>query len=359
MCLHDGVVHHPLGAGSYYFKAALIRYLSDQCAQSPIAIHIGYQPNCTPHIGNITTFTTGFAIAAALKADFNRDVRVKFVLVDTAPSPTESTTINGVKYQKNLNHTGAVKQNMTPLTEILDRLSSLSTIPYGLETQNIWRSNPAFSTILQKIISHRHTLGAHLSPETGHLAIRASCPQCGLADKHGLHNQYHEDGHHITLFCPNHGNYTVDLTSHEDLNRLEFNTPLRNLLRILLCSADQKQSWIMCTGSDYAGFYQEQLLWKLLDTPSTAPVIFYAPLITDWSGGKLSKSLYVEQGAYKYLDELGRGYLLDGGMFSGIEGGVETLWDEVRGWIGRPYMLFRNYSVEYIDGRLRSGGMRV
>ncbi|KAL4877120.1 hypothetical protein BJY04DRAFT_198991 [Aspergillus karnatakaensis] len=358
MTSHDGIVHHPLGAGSYYFKTSLIRYLNDQCDHSPIVIHIGYQPNCSPHIGNIVTFAVGFAIAAAIKADFNRDVRVKFVLVDTAPSPTETTIIEGVKYQRSLQHTGAVKENIKPLTQILARLSELAEIPFDLETQDIWRSNPRFLPTLQKIISRRDILGPHLSPETGKLAIRAPCPDCGLADKHALNNQYH-DNESIQLRCHIHGKYTIDLTLQSDLNRLEFNTPLRNLIRILLCSADRSHSWIMVTGSDYAGFYQDQLLWKHIEHRDSAPVIFYAPLILDWSGVKLSKSLYVKDGAYQYLVDAGQGYLLNGEKFHRIEGAMEALFEEVSEWVEKPFMLFRSYSVEYLDGRLRERGMRV
>ncbi|KAL5048224.1 hypothetical protein BDW71DRAFT_213639 [Aspergillus fruticulosus] len=358
MASHDGVAHHPLGAASYYFKTALIQYLNKECPRSPIAIHIGSQPNCSPHIGNITTFATGFAIAAALKEQYNRAVTVVFVLVDTAPSPNESTTIRGVKYQRSLKHTGDIAQNSKPLIWVLQRLSELSSIPYDIETQSLWRSTPAFASIIQKIVAQRHLLGPRLSPETGRLAIRAPCPQCGLADKHGLNNRYHDDGR-IEFWCPEHGDYIVDTTSHEHLHRLEFNTPLRNFIRVLICSQDTARSWIMCTGSDYAGFYQEQLLWRLLERTVDGPVIFYTPLVLDWSGGKLSKSLYVETGAYKYLVDAGKGYLLDGDVFMGCEGGLEALFEEVREWVAKPYKLFRNYSVEYMDLQLRERGMRV
>ncbi|KAL4932400.1 uncharacterized protein BDV17DRAFT_287924 [Aspergillus undulatus] len=363
IALHDKVAHHPLGAASYYFKTALVQYLNNQCPRSPVAIHIGSQPNCSPHIGNITTFATGFSIAAALKEQYDREVRVVFVLVDTAPSPNANehapTTIDGVNYQRSLKQTGDLEQHTSPLIRVLQRLSELSDIPYGIETQSLWRSTPVFASILQKIVAQRDFLGPRLSPETGRLAIRASCPQCGLADKHGINNRYDNDGRTITFSCPQHGDYIVDMTCHEDLQRLEFNTPLRNLIRILICSQDTTRSWIMCTGSDYAGFYQEQLLWRLLEGRVDGPVICYAPLILDWSGGKLSKSLYVETGAYQYLVDSGRGYMLDADVFLGCEGGSEALFEEVREWVRKPYKLFRDYSVEYMDFKLRERGMRV
>ncbi|KAF7586210.1 hypothetical protein BBP40_009289 [Aspergillus hancockii] len=292
MIPHDGVVHHPLGSGSYYFKEDLTRYLNDKCSRRAIALHIGSQPNCSPHIGNMITFATGFALAAALKKEFQREVRVKFVYVDSAPAPGQHVTINSVRYQKSLKHTGDFGANQTIFARVLDQLSELSEIPYEVETQDLWRLNPAFPTVLRSIVARRRILGPHLSPRTGKLAIRVSCPYegCGLADKHGVNNQYHGDGR-ITFVCPNHGEHHVDPASVQDLKRLEFNTPLRNLIRILICSQNSETSWIMCTGSDYAGFYQEQMTWRLLERPEIAPIIFYAPLILDWSGVKLSKSM--------------------------------------------------------------------
>ncbi|KNG86719.1 hypothetical protein ANOM_005185 [Aspergillus nomiae NRRL 13137] len=357
---HDGVVHHPLGSGSYYFKQNLVKYLNDQCSRPQITLHIGSQPNSSPHIGNLVTFSTGFALAAAIKTKFQRDIRAKFVYVDSAPTPGKDLLINGVRYQKSLGHTGDFRANQTPFMKVLDQLSNLSGVAYDIETQNFWRSKPAFGAILRNIVAHHKTLGAHLSPETGKLAIRASCPRegCGLADKHGLNNQYHDDSR-ITFICPDHGEHHVDLTSSQDLDRLEFNTPLRNLIRILVCSQDSETSWIMCTGSDYAGFYQEQLTWRLLERPGNAPIIFYAPLILDWSGVKLSKSLYVKQGSYKYLCDAGRRYLLDTDIFLKTECGLKALFEEVQDWVEKPYMLFRNYSLEYIDMQLLSRGMQL
>ena len=56
------------------------------------------------------------------------------------------------------------------------------------------------------------------------------------------------------------------------------------------------------TGSDYADFYQEELRYKVASylgcKVSDMSMIFYAPLVLDWSGAKLSKSLYVKTGAY-------------------------------------------------------------
>jgi hypothetical protein len=357
---HDGVVHNPLGAASYYFGENLIGYLNSQCARSRITLHIGTQPNSSPHIGNVTTFATAFALASALKLySPSREIRVKLVHVDSAPAVGQDITINNIRYQKSLRHTGDFNRNVTAFTKVLDRLSALSEVPYDFETQTYWRSNPSFTSILRNIVARHQTLGHCMSPSTGRLAIRAACPRlsCGLADKHGINNRYHLEGR-ITFLCPHHGEYNVDLASLEDMERLEFNTPLRNLIRVLICSQDRDTSWIFCTGSDYAGFYQEQLLWRLLDRPSTAPMIVYAPLILDWSGSKLSKSMYVKQGAYKYLRDAGLEYMLDLDALLDAAGGLEALFAEVKAWVAEPYKMFRNYSVEYLHMQLVARGMQ-
>ena len=70
---------------------------------------------------------------------------------------------------------------------------------------------------------------------------------------------------------------------------------------------DQEQDYqiMRITGSDYAGFYQEELLYKpasIIKFPiEKLPTILYTPLVLDWSGAKLSKSLYVKEGAYSDL----------------------------------------------------------
>lgn len=88
-------------------------------------------------------------------------------------------------------------------------------------------------------------------------------------------------------------------------------------------------------------------------------MIFYAPLIQDWSGSKLSKSLYVKQGAYKYLREARLGYMLDLNALLDAESGLEALFAEVQRWVAEPYRLFRSYSIEYLHGELVSRGMKL
>lgn len=103
------------------------------------------------------------------------------------------------------------------------------------------------------------------------------------------------------------------------------------------------------TGSDYAGFYQEELRYKVASylkcNVSEMSMIFYAPLVLDWSGAKLSKSLYVKEGAYQ---DIPRKFINYSFLKKDLgHKGLDILYDIVINWINNPYMLFRHYSIYY------------
>ena len=182
------------------------------------------------------------------------------------------------------------------------------------------------------------------------MRIRVSCPKCGLADKNSKLTKF--DGDKIYSYCPEHGIFITDIKTESD--RLEYNTPVRNLVRAIAYGMqnedpDNDYQIVRITGSDYAGFYQEELLYKpsaILGYPvDKLPSILYTPLVLDWSGAKLSKSLYVKHGAYSDLPP----YLINY-EFLKQEKGIESL-DVIHNitdnWIENPYLLFRNYSIYY------------
>lgn len=367
---HDGVVHHPLGGASYYFRENLVQYISARCPHDRICVHVGAQPNSVPHLGNSVTFATAFALAAALRQHTQKTVEVKFVYVDTAPSSKSTETIDGIIFQRSLGDTREIDALSPSFQRGLQALSSVSDIPFSTSTQEIWRSHRRFTRVLKYIIERREELGRCLSPDTKALCIRAPCPieGCNRADKHGALNDYAATGK-IWFNCWLHGRFVINLDSQRDLARLGFNTPLRNFIRVMLCSQDKNcsqlddntdpVSWVMCTGADYAGLYQEQFLWRLLPDAKIAPIIFYAPLIVDWSGVKLSKSMYVQHGAYSYLKEKGLDYIVNGDVFFNLENSANALYCEVESWFSEPYRLFRNYSVEYMHKQLTKRGVII
>lgn len=157
--------------------------------------------------------------------------------------------------------------------------------------------------------------------------------------------------------CPDHGEHEIDVN--ESSERVQYNTTLRNLVRGVLYglqndNAENEKQWLRVTGKDYAGFYQEELLHKtasIIGFPShKLPVTMYTPLVTDWSGAKLSKTLYVEEDAYSDLP----GFIVNFDNFYKEFGGkgLDRMLHEARNWVQDPKKLFRNYSVFYFMEKL-------
>lgn len=352
--LHDNEVHHPLGGGSYVFKKKYVDYILSRSPKSDIKISIGAQPNGSPHFGTLTTFSLAFSLAQQLKSK-DKNVIVVLELVDTAIS--EDHSFNNLRYQKSLAYTQEINQHIGHYQELLSKLSSYSGVNFEIRGQSEFNSHPKMPQVIQKIIQEREKIGSLLSPESKVIALRVACPQCGLADKHGKKNIY-AGNKTVISFCPEHGWHSTD--TNKDPQKLEYNTPLRNLIKGVIYSEDNKDlavpySWIRVTGGDYAGTYQEQILYKgasMLETDiNDLPFILYSPLVTDWSGSKLSKSLYVKEGAYGYLKEQALDYLIDYSNFKKTFGdeGLKKLYDETDLWLKESYRLFRSYSIYYFD----------
>ena len=347
---HDNVAHHPLGAGSYIFRDKLVQHINFLCTKSRIILDIGAQPNSSPHMGTIINFTVAFFLASKLQQEHGRSVLIIFDVVDTTPS--EQLTINGVRYHRSQRFTREMDKYMVDFSEILESLKNRTGVEYRVRTQAEFLGDPNVPTALRQIISNRGVLGPSLSPKTGKLAIHAACPHvdCGLADTGGVGNVYSflGDENTIKFQCPEHGPYTLNLADPQHIQRLELNTPLRNILRAKVFACDPDASWIRVPGGDFAGYYQEQLLWRHIASEE-ALLIFYTPLIVDWSGAKLSKSLYVGSGAYQYLKDMEMDYLVSYKAFKEQGKDLGVIFDEVRDWVEHPYRLFRSYSIAYID----------
>ncbi|KAH7309710.1 hypothetical protein B0I35DRAFT_359221, partial [Stachybotrys elegans] len=181
-----------------------------------------------------------------------------------------------------------------------------------------------------------------LAPSTGSLAIRAGCPYCLLVDKYGVNNTYSSNSSEVSFKCLSHGlfSYNVEL----DARHFLFNCQLFNLVLDLFYE-DRPYNWIEICGSDYAGFWQEQFLWRFLSKPA---IIVYTPLISDWSGSKVSKSLYLQKNAYDYLIKAKQEYLLNFDVLEREGKDLTVLWKEIELWVDEPYRLFRGYSLHYL-----------
>ena len=350
-------VYHPLGGASYIFEDNLTDYINRKIKKKKIVISVGAQPNSSPHFGTLAVFSLAFSLAKAIKEKDNKNVSVLFEVVDTAPS--ETIEINAIKYQKDLKDSSKTVEFMEEFEEILDYFSKKSNIKYSIRKQKEFNNQKEIKEILTKIVSKKDEVRYLLDPKHGRLRMRCGCPLCNLVDKDGVNTSI--NGKIIKSFCPYHGEYLVDYTT--ESYKVEYNTPLRNLVRAIMYgiineSSNYDYEIIRVTGGDYAGFYQEELLYKVASIigyeADKLPMIVYCPQILDWSGAKLSKSLYVKHGAYEDLPKYVLSY-----NFLKKEFGLEALniiKKETDLWIKEPFRLFRNYTVYYFIRLFESYG---
>ncbi|KAI1199864.1 hypothetical protein F5X97DRAFT_294943 [Nemania serpens] len=400
---HDGQVHDPLGGGSYAFQKdivgpALLALLEDEAVRDsaaardkrkssnglptrPIVVHAGLQPNNSPHVGTLVVFCYAFSVARGIrdrmrvleangKENTPPSVTVLITFIDTAPVKDETVEMEGVQYQRSYRDVGdALGTYMADYEEVIRYLSAWADVPVTVAFQADFFSSPSMPVLLNYIARHHETLGPQLSPKYGSLALRSACPVpgCGLAEKHGRLNEYRADDNGqdstIGFHCPHHGPHAVRLSHPAEIARLEANAPTRNLLRSMTHLLDTSAHHIRVTGADYAGMYQETFLYRPLAAWSAitglargrTPHILYAPLIVDWSGAKLSKSLYVRDGAYEFMKRQGMDGLCSYARLReqfGGDGskGLRGIWDEVQRWMADPKKLFRSFSVAYLHG---------
>ncbi|KXN88614.1 hypothetical protein AN958_06878 [Leucoagaricus sp. SymC.cos] len=383
---HDGILH---AGDSSPFK--FISHLT-ACAKQ-IVIHIGAQPNNSPHAGTTTVFAMAFAAGKRIKeAKPDLAVNISLDFVDTAPDSSKTITLDNVTYQQSHRATEGMKKFLPDYHELVQKLSDYFGVQWGETYQKDLLSMDNIPGILHWILGNYLWISERLAPQRKKLCIRSRCskPGCLWSDKHGIRTRILVRGKCINspqdssgwspptleeaikikqadldtvleFHCPEHGVYTIDLTRKDEVGRLEFNTPLRNLVRTVAYGLDTVACrkadpnnhvlHVRFTGSDYSGMYQERLLWSVLmhlRVPIDPPMIVYAPLIVDWAGSKLSKSLYVKEGAYKYLEAKGMGYLLSCANMKAADKDPLVLAEMVDKLLDVDYGLERPYSIDYI-----------
>jgi hypothetical protein len=337
----DLTSHHALGGGSYVYKKDYHLYLQKllPLKGKRIEVNLVMQPNSSPHLGTLCNMGLTFVVASRMQK-LGHEVLVMIDLSDQGQG--EQMDINGVRYQKSLRDTGELAKYLPQYEELLKILSKKYNVKYELRFEEGFLQQPGMSNIIQRIVQERVELGKYLMPSNGRLSFRAACPKCGLTDKGGIKNEYSEDGSEITFLCPEHGKFKLNV--HNDTPKLQYNTQLLNLIMGRYYE-QVDYNWIEVCGSDYAGFWQEQLLWRFLSKPV---IIVYTPLIVDWSGSKISKSAYLQRTAYDYLIKAGLEYLLSYDVFRQQHKDLNVLWKEIELWFDEPYRLFRSYSLHYM-----------
>ncbi|NKC19988.1 hypothetical protein CWC29_014320 [Pseudoalteromonas sp. S4498] len=356
---HENIFYPPVGI--VHITDTVGKLLEPHIAEKQgIHINTSAQPNSNPHLGTVTTLMTAFAIGEYLRSYFNLPVRLTFDQLENAPG--EKQTADGIEYQKSLGDTmgdrgiSLANEYMKSFRWVFDFLSQLTDIPYKICSYDDFQKKPAFRRNLLKILQNKEQFSSFLSPTDKVIRFRFPCPKCRWVDKSSKTTRilsFDEDHAVLSSRCFKHGEHQIIL-SEKSSDFIDTNTPLRDVAKGATLIEEGQHSnelMVMCDGGDWAGVWNMQVfcngITRLGYPYESLPFRFFSPIITDWSGAKFSKSLYVKAHAYEYLPE----GLINFEKFIEFYGksGFLQLWEEVRSWPEEPKKLFRNYSIDYFQ----------
>ncbi len=316
------------------------------------------QPNSPPHIGTVTTLMCGFALAQKFKRDFKKEVSICFDQLENAPA--KQINLDGKKYSLQLSQVfndgySIDEKNMVSYYKLLDDLSALSGVRYFVRTYSMLQANKVFRKSLLTILNKKDKFSELLSPSDYLLKVRFPCPKCGFSEKSSktLDISFVSDEKAVLFAsCAKHGQYSIVLTPNND-TYIDTNTSIRSVLKAVVAYYEYEENKtvsFMINGSDWAGMWLQRIyidaLAELGYHGKGIPLHIFTPLIVDWSGAKLSKSIYVNTDSYKYLSAGFMDYdLLKNNYRNNV---TKILWKEVLKWIQTPELFFRNYSIDYL-----------
>ena len=349
-------VHYSVGGMPQYFNSPVdvIRYGVTEDINT-IVINTSVQPNSIPHFGTITTFMGAFILAQQTQDAFRRPSFVEIDYVDCGPT---------AHYHR---YGGAICRSIakTPsdndpsisiadyyinnyYTKLLDWISNKSGIAYRIRRYKEFQKSPIIRKAIIEIC-HNNQIVNLLSPNEHKLHIRSECSICGNIDKHldfTTIDLIDSETIAINSNCSIHGAYRTIITENNS-EYLEINTQLRDIAKGRLMSSYREAGilGIMYDGGDWGGAWTHNVHCKALELiKCPIPIRLFAPLILDWSGGKLSKSIYCVDDNYA-IDAL-EDYTCFVNRYG--EAGLDVIFEEVTSWILSSKRFFRNYSLEYI-----------
>lgn len=348
-------VVYPVVGMSHITKdlSELIRYkIRDQ---KEILLNTSAQPNGSPHFGTITTLMTVFALASHLKDTLNMPVNIQFDELENSPGDKEE--YNGITYYRNLSDSyrldgiDIATYNMEKFLQIFEFLSKRTGINYTIRTYLEFQKNQIVRKSIIEILKDKDFFQQLLFPKDNLLHVRTICPKCKLGRKSPdkLRINIDDDAIILSEKCPIHGEYNTIIKA-DNLAFIDINTQLRDLTKGILLIEDDKANntlSVMVDGNDWAGTWAQRIHieGKIRLGYTDFVIRLFTPTILDWSGAKLSKSLYVEKGIYNYIHPAFLNYD-DFIKFFGVDG-LEVLWYEVQSWVKEPKRFFRNYTIEY------------
>lgn len=322
------------------------------------------QLNGQPHLGTVTSVLTAFAVAAHASERLRLRAHLVFDALENCPG--ETVEFGGDTYVKTVGDLIAAGSldgtaRESGFRQLLDWGSAASGVDFEIRPYATYQALPDIRSALHTIASRQDEFRSIVAPADGRLRIRPRCPECQLMDKTARHLQVATDSTSVLLdsFCPHHGSYREVIPVEAATGWYDANTPIRSIQKSALLAAERSQYQacsVSVDGADWGGAWYAHVIAPGLATLGVPahqwPLSVFAPLITDATGGKLSKTLYVRHGAYAELPSL---FLdLDVLLAEHGEPVLRALWDEVRRWADDPRRLHRSYTVEYLQSLINA-----
>lgn len=355
-CDLNDIVFPPVGIAHITSNIAdLVQY--DISGKKRIHVHCASQPNSYPHLGTITTLMTAFAVAEHIGDYYGLTPEVRFEEIDN--SPAEKVIKNGVTYSRSVKQ---VKESdlaknekyMRVFKYVFEFISKKTNVGFSIRPFSDYQNLPFVRRQLIKILDNESDFVPIFSPSEKRLHLRVQCLKCGFVDKAGINLQRRKlsnGSYELKSVCFEHGEH-ASVLSETSSDFTDTNTPITDVIQEALFIEEDTAAnaiSVMVDGNDWSGVWSLNVFTRGLCMLGydflKRPLHFYAPLITDWSGAKFSKSVYVSSHTYDYLPQ----ELVDFSKFldSWGEKGLEILWEEVACWVSEPKRFFRDYSVDY------------
>jgi hypothetical protein len=329
--------------------------------RSQVRVTTAAQLNGVPHLGTVVTMLTVFAFARHAADTLALPASVIFDALENAPA--EQVTIDGDTYTRNVGDlidSGDLDraERTGGFERLLAWASDRSAIPYEFRPYAAYQGLRPVRECLHTIASRQDDFASIVAPRDGIIRIRPRCPHCRLMQKSAADLKITALSGAVQLAsrCPRHGRYTE--TVHIDGGGwYDANTPVRSIQKGYLLAAE-RDLYDACSvsvdGADWGGSWHAGVLAPALAElgipPRDWPVSVFTPLITDHTGGKLSKTLYVARGAYADLPEA---FLnLDILLSQHGDQVLDAIWAEVTRWAAQPRRLHRGYTIAYLTGLL-------
>jgi hypothetical protein len=322
------------------------------------------QLNGTPHIGTVVTMLSAFAITAHAADALDLPATVIFDALDNAPA--EHLDIDGETYTRTVSDlidTGHLEptDRISGFQRLLNWATTRSGIHHELRPYTTYQALPPVRACLHTIATRLDDFRPIVAPADGIVRIRPRCPRCRLMEKSAKNLTVTADLDvvHLDSRCPIHGDYRESIVITGPDGWYDANTPVRSIQKGFLLSVERdlhQACSVSIDGADWGGTWHAHVLAPALATlgiPAREwPVSIFTPLILDRSGGKLSKTLYVNYGP-DYAD-LPEAFLnLDALLDHHGNSALDALWTETTRWAAEPRRLNRSYTVDHLAQLIR------